>query len=139
MYEEPEYFLYFDGCCKGNPGPAGAGSVLYRGEFEISSKSEFVGSKETNNVAEYCALIMGLKDTLSLGVRNITVRCDNLLIIKQITGKYKVNSSVMMNYYDRVIDLAKQFKYIDFEHIPREKNKRADQLANIGLLSGSFN
>ena len=137
MHEESEYFLYFDGCCKGNPGPAGAGSVLYRGEFEMSSKSEFVGSRETNNVAEYSALIMGLKDTLSLGVRNVTVRGDSLLVIKQITGQYKINSNNLMNYYQEAINLAKQFKCIYFEHIPREKNKRADELANIGLLSSS--
>jgi ribonuclease HI len=133
MYEEQEYFLYFDGCSKGNPGPSGAGSVIYRNKIEMSSTSTFVGNKETNNVAEYTALIVGLKEALKIGIRSLTVRGDSLLVIKQLTGKYKVNSHHLLEYYEEAIDLAKQFRCIEFEHVPREKNGRADELANMGL------
>jgi len=131
--QQEEYSLYFDGCCKGNPGPAGAGFVLYQGSREIVSKSEFIGDNETNNVAEYHALVIGLKKALSYGVRRLTVYGDSLLVIKQVTGKYKVNSHNLKQYYDYAIELAKQFETIRFEHVLREKNKRADELANLSV------
>jgi len=131
--QQEEYSLYFDGCCKGNPGPAGAGFVLYQGSREIVTKSEFIGDNETNNVAEYHALVIGLKKALSYGVRRLTVYGDSLLVIKQVTGKYKVNSHHLKQYYDYAIELAKQFEFIRFEHVLREKNKRADELANLSL------
>jgi len=133
--QQEEYSLYFDGCCKGNPGPAGAGFVLYQGSREIVSKSEFIGDNETNNVAEYHALVIGLKKALSYGVRRLTVYGDSLLVIKQVTGKYKVNSHNLKQYHDYAIELAKQFETIRFEHVLREKNKRADELANLSLSS----
>ena len=132
--QQEEYTLYFDGCCKGNPGPAGAGFVLYQGSREIVSKSEFIGDNETNNVAEYHALVIGLKKALSYGVRRLTVYGDSLLVIKQVTGKYKVNSHNLKQYYDYAIELAKQFETIRFEHVLREKNKRADELSNMALM-----
>ena len=133
--ENEEYSLYFDGCSKGNPGSAGAGFVIYQGSREIVSKSEFIGDNETNNVAEYHALVIGLKKALSYGIRRLTVYGDSLLVIKQVSGKYKVNSHNLKQYYDYAIELAKQFEYIRFEHVLREKNKRADELANRSLLS----
>ena len=128
-----EYSLYFDGACKGNPGPAGAGYVLYQGSREVSYKYEFVGTNETNNVAEYHALVLGLKQSLSCGVRNLIVYGDSLLVINQVTGKFKVNSHKLNKYYEFAIELSKQFESVRFQHIPREKNKRADELANLSL------
>ena len=135
--QEEEYSLYFDGCSKGNPGPAGAGFVLYQGSREILSKSEFISEHDTNNVAEYHALVLGLKKSLSYGIRRLTVYGDSLLVIKQVTGKYKVNSHNLKQYHDYAIELAKQFEFIRFEHVLREKNKRADELANLSLSTFS--
>jgi ribonuclease HI len=133
MFEETEYVLYFDGCSKGNPGPSAAGYVLYRGTTEVFARSEFISERETNNVAEYTAMIMGLREAFLTGVRNLLVRGDSLLVISQMTGKYKVSSSHLREYYEHAVDISKQFQCIQFEYIPREKNKRADELANRGL------
>jgi ribonuclease HI len=133
-----EYSLYFDGACKGNPGPAGAGYVLYQGSREVSYKYEFVGINETNNVAEYHALVLGLKQSLSCGVRNLIVYGDSLLVINQVTGKFNVNSHKLNKYYEFAIELSKQFESVRFQHIPREKNKRADELANLSLRNISI-
>jgi ribonuclease HI len=135
---EEEYYLYFDGCSKGNPGPAGAGYVLYQGSREISSKSEFIDLNETNNLAEYYALVLGLKASLSCGIRNLTVYGDSLLVINQVTGKYKVNSHKLNKYYEFAIELSKQFQSVRYQHIPREQNKRADELANLSLRNILF-
>lgn len=135
---EEEYSLYFDGACKGNPGPAGAGYVLYQGSREVSYKYEFVGINETNNVAEYHALVLGLKQSLSCGVRNLIVYGDSLLVINQVTGKFKINSHKLNKYYEFAIELSKQFESVRFHHIPREKNKRADELANLSLRNISI-
>jgi len=136
--EEEPYSLYFDGACKGNPGPAGAGYVLYQGSIEVSYKYEFIGTNETNNVAEYHALVLGLKQSLSYGVRNLTVYGDSLLVINQVTGKFKVNSHKLNKYYEFAVELSKQFESVRFQHIPREKNKRADELANLSLRNISM-
>jgi ribonuclease HI len=137
LKEEP-YSLYFDGACKGNPGPAGAGYVLYQGSREVSYKYEFIGTNETNNVAEYHALVLGLKQSLSYGVRNLTVYGDSLLVINQVTGKFKVNSHKLNKYYEFAVELSKQFESVRFQYIPREKNKRADELANLSLRNISM-
>ena len=68
------YSLYFDGCSKGNPGKAGAGAVIYKNNMEIFSISIFVGEKETNNVAEYSGLVIGLKEAVKLSIKNLDVK-----------------------------------------------------------------
>jgi len=130
MFEETEYVLYFSGCSKGNPGPSAIGYVLYRGSTEVFTRGEFISENETNSVAEYSAMLMGLKETLHYGVRNVIVCGDSLIVINQMTGKYKVNTRNLLTCYEDAIDISKQFKCIQFKHVPREKNKRADELAN---------
>jgi ribonuclease HI len=128
---KPEYLLQFDGCSKGNPGFAGAGAVIYNYEKEIWGESRFIGAKSTNNEAEYNGLIMGLKKALELGITNLEVEGDSLLVIKQMTGEYKVKSETLYKLYDQAKTLEKQFENINFEHIYRNKNKRADELSNL--------
>ena len=79
--DSASYTLFFDGCSKGNPGIAGAGAVLYKNQIEINAQSSFVGEKETNNVAEYHGLIMGMEIATSQGIKNLHVKGDSLLII----------------------------------------------------------
>ena len=71
--DEDKYTMFFDGCSKGNPGIAGAGAVLYKNGAEIWSKSLFVGEKETNNVAEYNGLILGLEEAIRRDIKSIEV------------------------------------------------------------------
>jgi ribonuclease HI len=129
------YKLEFDGCSKGNPGRAGAGAVLYEGSREIWSDAKYVGDKETNNVAEYTGLIMGLHEARRRNISRLLVRGDSELIIKQMNGQYAVKSENIRHYHQAAKDLASQFKWIEFRHVYRKDNARADELSNKGLLA----
>lgn len=131
--QDEQYILYFDGCSKGNPGLGGAGAVLYKDHLEIWGSSQMVGKYVTNNVAEYSGLIMGLKEVCSRNIKNIIVRGDSQLVIKQMRGEYKVNSKSLEEYYKQAKLLEKDVENIIFEHVYRDKNKRADELSNIAL------
>ena len=127
------YAVYFDGCSKGNPGRAGAGAVLYKNNNELDSKSLFIGDKETNNAAEYNGLIIGLTMAINNTIKEVTVYGDSLLVIQQMTGKYKVKSDTLLKLYATSKELEKQFTKIEYRHVYRNDNKRADELANASL------
>jgi ribonuclease HI len=131
--EENQYVLYFDGCSKGNPGLGGAGAVLYKDGEEVWGSSKLVGEKVTNNVAEYSGLIMGLQEVFIRKIKNILVRGDSQLVIKQMKGEYKVKSEGLVEYYKQSKLLESYFDKIVFEHVYRDKNKRADELSNMAL------
>jgi ribonuclease HI/probable phosphoglycerate mutase len=126
--------LYFDGCSKGNPGRAGAGAVLYDAqEAEVFAESVFVGFHATNNEAEYTGLILGLTEALKRGIiTELLVRGDSQLIVRQMQGKYKVNSPKLAPLHKCATTLASKFAKIDYEHVYRDKNQRADALSNVG-------
>ncbi len=128
-----EYLLQFDGCSKGNPGKAGSGAVIYKNKTEIWGKSLFIGNKNTNNEAEYTGLIIGLEEAIDMGIKNLCVEGDSLLVINQMTGKYKVKSENLILLYDKAKELEKQFNVIVYNHIYRNLNKRADELSNLAL------
>jgi len=131
------YLLCFDGCSKGNPGKAGAGAVIYEDNVEVWSLGIFVGTNQTNNYAEYYGLIYGLEEAIKKGIQCITVKGDSLLVIKQMRGEYQVKSENLLKLYQQAKILEKQFEKIEFIHIYRNENKRADYLSNVGLLSSS--
>lgn len=125
--------LFFDGCSKSNPGKSGIGTVLYSMENEeIFAIYKYIGIC-TNNESEYSALILGLESCLDIGVKELSVFGDSLLVINQVNGKYKVKSPNLVKYHDKVLELASQFKYISFTHVLRQYNKRADELSNMGI------
>jgi len=134
------YTLFFDGCSKGNPGRSGAGAVIYYNDDgagdELWAEASFVGVKETNNVAEYTGLIRGLERAVEIGIRRLTVKGDSKLIIEQMKGNYQVKSANLMLHYSKAKKLASltNFDKIDFIHVYRKENKRADALSNQGLL-----
>ena len=128
------YMMAFDGCSKGNPGRAGAGAVIYRNQVEIWADSKFVGVRETNNVAEYAGLIMGLHEALRQNITRLTVQGDSELIIKQMKKEYAVKSANIKAYYEMAESLAKKFAYVHFKHVYRDHNVRADALSNEGLV-----
>ena len=125
--------LFFDGCSKGNPGNAGAGAVIYQNGIELYSKTLFVGNNETNNVSEYNGLIIGLELAIFNGIKELSVKGDSLLVIKQMKGEYKVKNKNLKILFERAKQLSLQFDKITFEHIYRENNQRADELSNIAL------
>lgn len=129
-----KYILRFDGCSKGNPGPAGAGAIIYENEKEIWSCNRFVGNKETNNVAEYNGLIIGFREAILQGIMSLHVEGDSLLVIKQMCGEYKVNSEKLRELYEICKNFEKQFVSVTYSHIARKKNAIADKLANQALF-----
>ena len=133
VYPELDYKLQFDGCSKSNPGVSGAGAVIYKYNKEISSKIQFVGNNSTNNMAEYTGLLIGIKEAINLGIKEIAVEGDSLLLINQMNGVYKVKSENLLSIHNEVKELIKQFDYISFTHIYRTNNKRADELSNLAI------
>jgi ribonuclease HI len=127
------HVLYFDGCSKGNPGPAGAGAVIKQDGIELYHECANLGNK-TNNQAEYAALIMGLQMAAQHEIRRLLVRGDSLLVIKQMRKEYKVSNAGLKPLYDLAREHASHFDHIQFEHVFRNENVRADGLANLGLL-----
>ena len=127
-----EYIMNFDGASKGNPGLSGAGAVIYKNGEEIWHSCKFLGIK-TNNQSEYSALILGLKGALTLGITNLSVLGDSLLVINQVNGLYKVKSSSIFDLYEDVLGLKSHFVFIEFNHVYRNYNKRADELSNLAL------
>ena len=89
--------------------------------------------KTTNNVAEYTAVIQGLKRAAELGASQVLLRSDSQLLIFQLTGKYRVKSPHLALLHKEVLAQAKRFGKISYEHVPRERNKEADRLANEGV------
>jgi ribonuclease HI len=125
--------LFFDGCSKGNPGRAGAGAVLYNESGdEVFAVSVFVGHAATNNEAEYTGLTLGLNEAVKRGITELHVCGDSQLVIRQMQGKYKVNSSKLIPLHQHATSLASSLSIIDFKHVYRDSNKRADALSNDG-------
>jgi ribonuclease HI len=129
------FVLYFDGSSKRNPGRGGAGAVLYTqtdtNRSEMFAFSHFVGENVTNNFAEYTGLVIGLTECLKRGVKHVCVKGDSLLVIQQMRGVYKVKSENLKGVYTQAKDLASQFEAIEFIHVYREENTRADALSNV--------
>jgi ribonuclease HI len=131
-----EVVIYTDGASKGNPGPSGAGGVILTPDGEtIEEFREHLG-RTTNNVAEYEAVRIGLARALALGARRVTVRLDSELVSNQLTGRYRVKDTKLIDRYLEVGQLLSRLDSVKFETIPREKNTRADKLAQMGARMG---
>jgi len=131
---ENEYTMYFDGCSKGNPGPSGAGAVIFNNGEEVWGASIFVGERETNNVAEYNGLLLGMKHAIDMKIKKLIVYGDSLLVIKQMNKQYKISAENLVPLFNEAQELRTKFDNITFVHVYRTQNKRADELSNMGLL-----
>ncbi len=125
--------LYADGGARGNPGPAGAGAYLEDGEGKPVARIYKYLGETTNNVAEYTALIFGLKEALRHKPKKIEIRMDSQLVVRQISGEYRVKEPTLIKLFEQAQSLLSQFSAFEIEHIPREKNKEADKLANLAI------
>lgn len=122
--------LFTDGASKGNPGPASIGVLIQDAEgITLAEVSERIGNA-TNNEAEYTALIRGLKEAKLLGLKRIRWLTDSELAHRQWTGQYKVRSPRLQELYSQAKLLASDFEAVVSEHVLREKNSKADALAN---------
>jgi len=136
--EEIEKFISicivtFDGASRGNPGLSGAGFVIWNGNTKIYEGSEFISENSTNNYAEYMAILLAIKKCNELNIKNIIVKGDSKLVIQQIQGNYKVNSSKLKSLYDFVTLEIEKLTYLKLIHIERSLNKEADALANLAI------
>jgi len=131
------WILYCDGASRGNPGPAAYGFVLYCGEEVVLKGGKRLGIT-TNNVAEYEALFNGLRESLKRGVTVLTIRSDSEVVVKQIKREYKVKAAHLHALYEKVMAELGKFKSFRIEHVRREENKLADQLANEALDTEAF-
>lgn len=125
---------YFDGASRGNPGDAGTGSLLVD-DFEnvVWEKSSYLG-KETNNTAEYTALIYLLREAKRRGITDLDVYGDSKLVVSQVSKKWKINYPHLRELAKEVWALAEGMN-ITYAWVPREENKRADELSNEGIDS----
>lgn len=122
--------LYTDGGSRGNPGPSALGYALLDMEDNVVEKDGFYLGLTTNNQAEYQGLKYGLEQAKKLGVQELTVYMDSLLVVNQMKGIYKVKNRDLWPIHEAAKDLASQFKSISFVHVPRELNSIADGLVN---------
>ena len=125
---------FTDGSSLGNPGHMGIGIALYRDGFRIEELSEYLG-KGTNNIAEYTAVIRALETVHRLGEKEVHIKSDSQLIIRQLNGEYKVKDPKLRPLKMQVDGLCHGIK-ASFEHIPREHNAEADKLSKEGAELG---
>jgi formyltetrahydrofolate-dependent phosphoribosylglycinamide formyltransferase len=128
--------VHIDGGSRGNPGPAAAGFVLDDANgHRLQAKAFFLG-RTTNNVAEYTALVKALEAARVLGARYLTVYSDSELIVRQLSGRYKVKSDAIRPLFEQVNELRPLFESCLIQHVTRDKNEEADRLVNQALDAG---
>ena len=127
------YTIFTDGAARGNPGKGGAGAVCFSPDNEsIFEKKEYLGDFVTNNVAEYRAVLLGLKTFFKDFDSPVEVKVDSELICKQLNREYKVKNPDLKKLYNEVLSLV-DGKDVRFFHVRREENHIADSLANDAI------
>ncbi|MES2931456.1 MAG: reverse transcriptase-like protein [Patescibacteria group bacterium] len=135
------FTIYGDGGSRGNPGPAGSGAIIRNEEGDtVATVSEFLGVA-TNNVAEYTAVLRALETLAAMlesktSQAEVLVRMDSMLVVKQMTGEWKLKHPGLKPLAARVGELVRLFKSVAFEHVYRDFNKDADRLANEAMDRG---
>ena len=124
---------YFDGGARGNPGPAGYGVHIVDAIGNVLSEQHGSLGTATNNIAEYRGLIAALQWAVEHNVSPFVVKGDSQLIIEQMRGNYKVKNEGLKPLYLQARMLVMQIGDVRFEHVPREQNKDADRLSNLGM------
>lgn len=126
--------VYIDGAARGNPGPAGIGVVIYV-EGEEQPRREVYGylGEATNNEAEYKAMLRAFEELIALSAQEIILYSDSQLLVRQMLGEYKVRHERLRPLYEKAQEYAQRFSSVQCIHIPREKNREADALANRGI------
>ena len=124
--------VYFDGASRGNPGPAAVGYVLVDDSGIVAEGGETIG-RATNNQAEYAALVRALEVATEYGFEELQIRGDSELIVKQIRGEWDTKDPELREKRVRARELLMDVAAWDIDHVPREINDRADELANDAL------
>jgi ribonuclease HI/pterin-4a-carbinolamine dehydratase len=125
--------LYGDGGSRGNPGPSASGYVILDLDNNIIKKTGVYLGITTNNQAEYNSLKFGLEEAHKMGVQEIDVYMDSLLVINQMKGIFKVKNRDLWPLYESIKEQVTKFNKVTFTHVPRELNKLADAEVNTTL------
>jgi ribonuclease HI len=130
------YKIQFDGGSRGsNPGYAAGAFVLFDSLGEVIASGSKYLPCATNNVAEYTGLIIGLEKCVEMGIENLCIEGDSLLVINQISSKWQVKNENLKLFHKKAIDLLSKIKNIEtIRHIYREFNKKADALSTQTIL-----
>jgi ribonuclease HI len=122
-----------DGAARGNPGPAGAGAVLFDPEGHVLERLGRSLGRQTNNVAEYMALLLGVRRAAELGAEELEVVADSELMIRQLSGRYQVRSPALRRLHEEAMALLKGFRKVKLVHVPRSQNAEADEMSNRAI------
>jgi len=131
--EFPEFFIHTDGASRGNPGEAGAGAVISDSQGRTLKELKLYLGMASNNVAEYRAAIHALERALELGARSVTLLLDSELVVRQLRGEYRVREPHLKTLHQKAQEVLNRFSQYSILYIPREENRRADQLANEAI------
>ncbi|OGH68322.1 MAG: hypothetical protein A3I29_04760 [Candidatus Magasanikbacteria bacterium RIFCSPLOWO2_02_FULL_44_11] len=121
---------FTDGGARGNPGPAAAGIVIKNDRGETVAAFGVWLGHQTNNYAEYTALLSALQKSKELGATEVDCVLDSELVVKQMRREYKVKEPTLQKLFVQVYNLAEQFKKVTYQHVRRENNKEADEEVN---------
>ena len=124
--------LFTDGAARGNPGPAGAGAVLVSPGGQVERLGKFLGT-QTNNVAEYEGLLLGLRHARALGVQSLEVLADSELMIRQLNGEYRVKAPGLLPLFEQARALLRAFPSVTARHVRWEENRDADEMSNRAI------
>ena len=133
----PRWLVHIDGGARGNPGPSGYG-VFFQDENRqaVARLNRYLGH-QTNNFAEYSALLAALDYALRHGLRALHVFSDSELLVRQINGIYKVNNAGLHPLFEQAKAQIRQLDWFRIDHVRREQNKEADRLANLAMDEGT--
>jgi ribonuclease HI len=123
------YNVYTDGASRGNPGPSSCAFVIYQDESVLLEKAEYLGIG-TNNQAEYMGIIRALETLTEMKAYDVVVFSDSELVVKQLNKEYQVRSQQLKKLFNRAQSLISELFPIQFQHIPRSQNSKADELCN---------
>ena len=132
---EKKLIIHADAAARGNPGPAGIGIIIQNDNEKVLKEfHEFIG-KQTNNAAEYMAIIKGLEMAKELEADSLTINTDSELLANQLNGVYRVKNKALIDLYMAAKKIMNQFDQIEIIHVKRDKNQDADRLANLAIDS----
>src|SRR3984885_1203831 len=122
--------MFAGGGSRGNPGPAASGAVLFDEAGTVLREVGTYLGVATNNVAEWTGLVTGLEAALELGIDDLAVRLDSELVVKQISGAYRVKHEGLIPLHAKAKLLLRKFARVDVQHVRRKENAAADALVN---------
>jgi ribonuclease HI len=125
--------VHVDGGSRGNPGPAAAAAVLSSPDGDVVGEAMETIGVATNNVAEYRAVLLGLRKARELGATEVELVNDSELVAKQLTGAYKVKHAAMKPLYLETLERLGEFQRWSIRSVPRAQNADADALVNQAL------